>query len=130
MAVTGEGPFRPYQVIYLEPDKTVETVNGWFIVPLSPEQTFAWYQSEMTRRGYAEQECGNTLPTWAMLRYAHPETDVRVRISIRYNPYLKQTRVMLQRSVVQSWASEDTADLPPLEQAAPPEAVLAHAMVG
>jgi hypothetical protein len=104
LATTGEGPFRPYQVVYLEPDKTVETVIGWFIVPLSPERTFKWYQNEMVKRGYVEQERGDTLPTWALLRYCQPETNVRVRISIQCNPHLNQTRVMIQRSVIHPWS--------------------------
>lgn len=95
----------PYQVIYLESDKTVETVNGWFILPLSPEQTFEWYQSEMAKRGYAQVEGCHALPSWAILRYIHAGTDVRVRISIRHNLHLDQTRVMIQRTVMQPWSS-------------------------
>ena len=99
-------PLWPYQVVYLEPDKTVETVNGWFIMPISIEQVFAWYPAEMEKRGYQEEKRSHTLPTWAWLRYHHPETDVSAEISIRCNPHLCQTRAMIQRSVIQPWSPE------------------------
>lgn len=118
--------FWPNWNIVLNPDKTVERVSGWFLVPdLSLEETFRWYQVEMEKRGWVEEERVDTLPTWALLRYHQPETDVRVEISIRRNRYLNCTQPMIHRVTINSYAppeAEETSDADaislPVEEAA------------
>jgi len=97
----GDGAFWPNWQIVLEPDRTIEEMAGWFIVPhLSTEETFEWYQTEMAKRGWEEVERVHTLPSWALLRYRHPEKEVYVEISIGRNRYLNRTQPMIRRVAV------------------------------
>jgi len=116
--VTGAGPFPLSWKIVLDPDKTVEVIAGWFIVPhLSVEDTFDWYQTEMNRLGWIEVQRASSPPGWAMLRYRHPETrsdaETHVVIDIRRNRYLNRTQPMIRRVTIHPWspAEEETSEM-------------------
>ena len=75
VAETGEGPFDPYWRIVLEPDKTIEVVVGWFVVPLGFEETIAWYRTKLAELGWTNgSKDGYVMSEKALLRFQHPET--------------------------------------------------------
>jgi len=129
---TGEGPFWPYWKIYLEPDKTVEKIAGWFIVPYSLEETVEWYAIELRKQGWVETERTYTQPTWAILRYRHPGTDsdieTHVEISIRRNRYLNRTQPMIRRVTIHPWspAEEETSEMEAEQEAIDDESMVAE----
>lgn len=105
--VTGAGPFHPYMRVFLEPDKTVEMVAGWFRVKRPLEEVFTWYQTEMEGRGWVEEKRTFILPRWANIVYRHPETDVKVEIDLRHNPHLGETRPMIRRVTIHPWSPDE-----------------------
>ena len=135
--VTGAGPFPPYWRIFLEPDKTVEMIVGWFIVPhLSVEDTLSWYQAEMEKLGWVEVKRTDTLPSWAMLRYGCSETDLDtetyVVISIWRNRYLNRTQPMIRRVTVHPWSpgEEETSEVEVEQEMAGDESMAEHGLGG
>ena len=128
-ATIGDGPLPPSWTIYLLPDKTVEMVLGWFKVKRPLEEVFAWYQMEMEKRGWTEEEQYSTFPNWAKLLYRHPETNVKVEVSLRWYSYLEETRPMIRRATIHPWAPpedeearEAEGEVTPAAEASEPEA--------
>jgi len=120
---TGEGPFHPYWDLVLEPDRTVEVVVGWFIVPPSLDDAIVWYREEMVKRDWVElAEKGYRMPMSAAVHFQHPVTKVRVVVGLRVRPHSKQTDVMIRRVVEHAWppaegesAGEPVSELTPVD---------------
>ncbi len=105
VAKTGDGPFEPYWRFVLEPDKTIEAVVGWFILPLSLEGAIEWYQAEMTKRGWEElTEHAYRQPQSAAVRFQHPGSNVRVTVGMWLGPDAKHTDAMIRRIVEHPWS--------------------------
>jgi len=101
---TGDGQFDPYWRFVLEPDRTVEVVVGWFIIPPSLGDAIVWYREEMVKRDWVElAEKGYRMPMSAAVHFQHPVTKVRVVVGLRVRPHSKQTDVMIRRVVEQAW---------------------------
>lgn len=102
---TGDGPFEPYWHFVLERDKTIEAVVGWFVVPLDFEETIAWYRTRMREMGWAvSSKEGYVMSEKALLRFEHPETRVRVEVSIQWWHYKEETTAMLRRVTEHPWS--------------------------
>ena len=132
----GDGAYWPYWNIILESDRTVELIFGWFIVSLSMEETFKWYQTEMERCGWIEIERTDGLPSCATLRYRRPETgqdaETYVIISIRRNRYLNRTQPMIRRVTIHPWspAEEETSEMEAEQGAIGDESMVAKHSLG
>ena len=112
VAETGEGPFDPYWRIVLEPDKTIEVVVGWFVVPLGFEETIAWYRTKLVELGWTNgSKDGYVMSEKALLRFQHPETHVQLEASIQWWQYKEETTAMIRRIVVHPWTL--VAEQPP-----------------
>lgn len=101
---TGDGPFKPYWRLVLEPNQTVEILAGWFKVPSSLDQLVAWYQTEMEKMGWVKSKSfreGNS----AGINFVSPDqkTRRRVEISILDRPDLGDSTVMIRRVVKHPW---------------------------
>jgi len=84
----GDGPSEPYWRFFLMPDITVEKIVGIFNMPLPTEELFAWYQAEMSQRGWTQHHHNVNLPTKAYLHYHHPSENIKLVLSVgqRANP--------------------------------------------
>ncbi len=103
---TGDGPFKPYWRLVLEPNQTVEILAGWFKVPSSLDQLVAWYQTEMEKVDWVKSKNfreGNS----AGINFVSPDqkTRRRVEISILDRPDLGDSTVMIRRVITHPWSS-------------------------
>jgi hypothetical protein len=110
VAKTGDGPFDPCWRFVLEPDKTIEAVVGWFILPLSLQGAMEWYQTEMTKRGWEELAKGSyRLPRSAAVRFQQPDSKARVTVGMWHGKDAEHTDAMIRRITEHPWAPP-TAD--------------------
>ncbi len=102
---TGDGPFDPYWRFVLEPDRTIEAVVGWFILPLSLEGAIEWYQAEMIKRGWEELAEGSyRMPRAAAVRFQQPGSNVCITVGLSPGPDTEQTDAMIRRIVEHPWS--------------------------
>ncbi|MBK6432166.1 hypothetical protein [Candidatus Amarolinea dominans] len=105
VAKTGEGPFHPYWDLILKSDRTIESVVGWFIFPLSLDAAIAWYQSEMAKCGWIElTEKGCRMPASAALHFEHPASKVRVVVGLRAGSERKVSDAFIRRIIEHPWS--------------------------
>ncbi len=118
-----ELPLYPQWRFVLEPEWTVEVLTGLFVIPLSPEDTLSWYETELKKLGWViDSEKRFVEPTWASLRFEHPETQVHVSLSLRYSQARNDTAVTIWRVLKHPFTppaetAAETVDAP-LEEAA------------
>lgn len=119
LAKTGEGPFKPYWVIYLEDDKTVEKVVSWFASPHSLDEVVDAYHDHVIKKGWVENDDihkGRFSETRWLLVYIKPNTGVRLRVSLQYWTNLNETRAMIERIVIHPWDPENGDELETLDE--------------
>ncbi len=98
VAETGEGPFDPYWRFVFEPDRTIEVVVGWFIMPLPLDEAISWYRTEMSKGGWNQVSGkGYCLPESAVVCYQHPETNVQIVVDLRQRSEREETNTMIRR---------------------------------
>jgi len=101
---TGDGPFDPYWRFVLEPDRTIEAVVGWFIIPPPLDEAVAWYETEMAKRRWVRlAEEGHRLPKSAAILFRHPATNARVVVDLQTWTHRNETRAMIRRVVEHPW---------------------------
>jgi hypothetical protein len=131
-AETGAGPFDPYWRIVVEPNRTIEAVVGWFVLPLSLDDTVAWFKTEMATRGWVDgAKAGYRMTNQALLRFQHPSTGsgqapatrVQVGIDIQWWPSKQETTAMISRVVEHPWQEPQTTEESPVAQEARAEEV-------
>jgi hypothetical protein len=106
---TGDGPFDPYWRFVFEPDRTVEVVVGWFILPLPLPEAMAWYRTEMARGGWRQVSGkGYCLPESALVCFQRSEANVQVGVDLRQRPERAETNTMIRRVVVHPWQAPQT----------------------
>lgn len=111
VAETGEGPFDPYWRFVFEPNRTIEVVVGWFILPLALHEALAWYRTEMARGGWLQVSGkGYRLPESALVCFQHCENNVQVVVDLRQRPERAETNAMIRRVVVHPWPEPVTTE--------------------
>jgi len=112
---------HPYCLFILEPDKTVEFLYGWFVIPPSLDEAIAWYQAEMAKRGWVERsDKSYRMPLSAAVHFRHPETDARIVIGLQTWTHRNETTAMIRRVVEHPWAPVEE-QLTKVEEALPIE---------
>lgn len=92
----------------LKPDHTIEIIGGWFRVPLVLEEVVAWYKTELSHLGWAQQsERGFIQSYWAAMYFCHVETDARLRLSIHSGTTSDETTIMIERVIKHPWPPAD-----------------------
>ncbi|MBI4672646.1 MAG: hypothetical protein HY741_13385 [Chloroflexi bacterium] len=111
MGENDEIPFFPQWHFALRPKKTIEVLVGWFKIPLGFEKAVSWYEAELESlgwvqdlaRGYSRRNAAHK-PEAVGLRFQHPQTGVRVEISVQLGSERRGTTAMIRRIVEHPWS--------------------------
>ena len=105
MGENDEIPFFPQWHFALRPNKTSEVLVGWFKVPLGFEKAVSWYEAEMESLGWVQDLArGYRKPEAVGLRFQHPQTGVRVEMSMQRGSGRRGTTAMIRRIVEHPWS--------------------------
>ncbi|MDM8520426.1 hypothetical protein QUF64_10295 [Anaerolineales bacterium HSG6] len=107
----GDGPSRPYWHFFLRPEMTVDKIVGIFNMPLSAEDLVSWYQTEMTERGWQQNQdkCWFSYPVKAHLLYQHSTEELKLELNILGHVDPVRCFVVLTRVGFHPWACYDEA---------------------
>jgi hypothetical protein len=95
-------PPRPFWQFYLRPEITVEKIVGIFIFPCPTTEAFAWYQAEMSQRGWTQHH-NMMLPNRAFLRYRHPSENIKLELNLMSHNDMKQSWTVLSYVTIHPW---------------------------
>ena len=120
----GDGPYRPYWLVRLKPELTIEAVFGWFDIPCLLNETVAWYSNEMDKLGWTRDTKGDyQMEDSAALNFHHPQLGIRIEVRVT-SPKASDGSFLQVRRILQhpypppdeseAEAVADSAELPPL----------------
>lgn len=101
-----ESTFYPQWEFRILPDKTIETIVGYFSEPISLADAIEWHRGEMLKRGWIEcPERGFLLLDKALLCFEKQHEDSTASISLQWWESLRETTAMIRRTTQNGWQS-------------------------
>ena len=99
-AVVRTQPFVPYVEFSITPTQTEELLTMEFELPLSVQEAFNWYETELPKKGWQSLEKRYSPPSRATLKYRHCSKDIVFRVVIRHYIERQATSALIFRQVV------------------------------